>query len=179
MSNNLPTIRVRTAHLTSSEVYAEVRERYGEREISDAAAATIASWWQAPSNPALAALASGCPVTAAAICDDIARERRITAPTGIDGLALDMLCTWAINFDAEPESYPVSACVCCAMIASIGECGCDSHEHEPLGLLAPGETLAVGDEWPSFSWRSCDTCGDRLGGDRYDGVLVVSREVTA
>ena len=68
------------------------------------AAVTIASWWAAPSNPALTELATGAPTNAEAICDDIARERRGSNVTGIDSLALDTLATWAINF--EPVKSP-------------------------------------------------------------------------
>lgn len=154
MTNLSSTIRVRVAHLTQGEVYAEVREAYAaEREISDAAAVTIAAWWAAPSNPAFTALATGCATTAEAIGADICREYNVLPYDGIDRLCLDMLGTWAINFarecgDDDPQ------CVECGwpvhqFVTPLGQTGWE-HDRIPLDTpLAdvPDDAVSRGTEW--------------------------------
>lgn len=91
-------IRVgRILHLLTDETLDEVLNASDAgREISDAAAVTIASWWQSPRDPGMAKLASGMPVSQAEISADIVTNYRL-AMTTQDKLALDMLGTWAIR----------------------------------------------------------------------------------
>ena len=85
-------------HLTSDEAMYEIRYGYGQQELSDAAAATVASWWQSPGTVGrhFAALASGLPVTTSDLLDDI-HATYGEAVTPLDRQALDMLATWALN----------------------------------------------------------------------------------
>lgn len=97
------TIARGTAHLGSDAAWSEIAACEGVREISDASAVTVASWWQGPRGPAstFAALVSHCPVTVADLCDAIAFERSQISGYGRvadrDRLALSMLATWALN----------------------------------------------------------------------------------
>lgn len=93
-----------TPMLTQFEVYAEVRERYGVKEISDGAARTIASWWQAPCNPGFTKLASGMRVTVDEISRDIASEYPDVLGL-LDEQCLDMLGTWAIHKARATEEF--------------------------------------------------------------------------
>ena len=92
-----------TVHLTSAEVYAMCAAREGEREITDAAAAAIASWHQVPRGPGevFTRLVSHIPVSVSELHDAIAYERAQTGHRGpeaaADRLALGMLATWALN----------------------------------------------------------------------------------
>jgi hypothetical protein len=90
------TYAVTDRHLTSILAYAEVRQR----QISDAAAVTIASWWQAPSNRALTSLASGLPTDMTDVAYEAGREldewrQHEHSPRDVDGLALELLIGWA------------------------------------------------------------------------------------
>lgn len=82
---------------------------------------------------------------------------------------VSLIKTYAPRFDM----IEVTACVCCALVAANGECGCEEHDREPLSLLVPGEVLTIDGE-PWFSWRPCLCCGSSLGGDRYDGTILVA-----
>lgn len=85
-------------HLNSTGVQAEIEAADAEqREISDAAALTIASWWQGPRGTGLtfAALQSGLPVTVSAIHDACHEVYGTAGP--FDRKCLDFLCTWACN----------------------------------------------------------------------------------
>lgn len=57
---HLPNIQL----LTTEEVREEVEKKFGVQEVSDACAATIASWYIAPTatGAVLASFATGCPV---------------------------------------------------------------------------------------------------------------------
>lgn len=97
-------MRVRARHLMEDEVRAEVSSCYGSpREISDAAAVTIASWWQSPggTGSVLAALSTGASWDLEDLLDDIASTRAWARAqnchTPEDDRALDMLATWALN----------------------------------------------------------------------------------
>lgn len=85
-------------HLNSDGVAHEVynAERQ-EREISDAAALTIASWWQSPRGSGLtfAALQAGLPVEVDAVHSAIADVYPSAGPQ--DRKYLDFLGTWAIH----------------------------------------------------------------------------------
>ena len=93
------TYTVTDRHLTSDLAYAEVRQQ----QISDAAAATIASWWQAFGNKALTALASGIPTDLAELVVEARRERtyglwqnhRDQDARDLDRMALELLIGWA------------------------------------------------------------------------------------
>jgi hypothetical protein len=92
-------VRATRRHLTSDEAYQQVAERLDKREITDACAATIASWWQSPGPHGrhLASLASGQPTDRGALLDEIHLVRNLEAGSARDRVALDMLATWAIN----------------------------------------------------------------------------------
>jgi hypothetical protein len=86
----------RPKHLTSEETYAQVAERVGKREITDAAAVTIASWWADPRD--------GLPFAELSTAGYLNVERLTRAISLIyttaepkDRQALDMLGTWALN----------------------------------------------------------------------------------
>jgi len=66
-------------------------------ELSDAAAKTIAAWWQSPGTigSQLAALASGCAVDRDALCEDIAASGRTAMPMW--PRELELMATWAAN----------------------------------------------------------------------------------
>jgi len=87
-------------HVDSESAYRQCREREGIREIDDAVAATIASWWQSPGSVgrAFAALASGAPVDSSDVLADVSASLPETQPNTRDRLALEMLATWALNF---------------------------------------------------------------------------------
>ena len=99
-TDRLITGRIR--HLTSDEVTAEVyaAEDAG-REISDAAAVTIASWWQGPregNGLAFAELASTGRTDLKRFSDDLSASfANCGFPHTFDYLALSMLATWALN----------------------------------------------------------------------------------
>lgn len=94
-------IQVRERHLPSVEVLDQVRERVGREELTDAAAVTIASWYQAPrgTGSVLATFASGLPVNR----EDLSRDVSDTIDECYDRLgnldrrALDMLGTWVLH----------------------------------------------------------------------------------
>lgn len=99
MGRRITTDRPR--HLYSAETLDEIRAASAAgREISDAAALTVASWWQGPSFPgrAFAELST----TGSVDVDELCREVGATYPEtlalpAVDRLALDMLSTWALN----------------------------------------------------------------------------------
>jgi hypothetical protein len=73
------------------------------REISDASAVAIASWWQAPSGTGyvLAGFASGCVVDRDELLDDIAATRREADAeyhTDEERTALDCLSTFVLHY---------------------------------------------------------------------------------
>lgn len=92
-------IRRRINQLTEPEVnrQVEIWQETGAT-ISDAAAVTIAAWWQSPGSigHVLASFASGCEIDRADLAEDIARtEREIEQPTA----ELDALSAW---LDVQP-----------------------------------------------------------------------------
>ncbi len=102
-------MRVRVRHLNEDETRAEIARHYGtDTEVSDAAAVTIASWWQSPggTGSVLAALSTGASWDLEDLLDDIASTRAWARAqnchTPEDDRALDMLATWAINRDLTP-----------------------------------------------------------------------------
>lgn len=101
-----PDISVgRPAHLTSDEAYAEIAERYGVEEISDACARTIASWWQGPGawSRELTRLSTQGVFNPGVLLQEISAVRSEVA-TNNDHHALDMLATWAMHrHDEEVE----------------------------------------------------------------------------
>lgn len=74
-----------------------IRARVHHREIGDACAITVASWWKAPGNPALLELAATGQVSSVEdLLAEIHREyNAVVSPAA--SLSLDMLATWAIN----------------------------------------------------------------------------------
>lgn len=108
-------VRRGTVHMHSEDVFAELREYNGVREISDAAAVSIASWYQSPTGPGrhFAALVGFFPVHVSDLHDAIADARTYISPDlqlaerELDHLALDMLATWALNGPGlEHAGYP-------------------------------------------------------------------------
>ena len=77
--------------------------------------------------------------------------------------------------------YGIMVCYCCYATAANGECCEDDYAHEcgPLVLIDPSREITCGwvrderlDESDAgdalgFSWRTCEGCGSRLGGERY------------
>ena len=98
MGRRITTDRPR--HLYSGETMDEVRAAHAAgREISDAAALTVASWWQSPRDGAAFAELS---TTGAVDVDALSRAIGAAyseAQHADDRLALDMLGTWALNHD--------------------------------------------------------------------------------
>lgn len=96
----VPVVLRGVHHLHQGEVYAEVRRAAElQREISDQAAVTIAAWWQAPSNKALTALASGAPTSADKIVREATCERaEMHSTDGPDGACLSALAEWALAY---------------------------------------------------------------------------------
>lgn len=173
-------IRVNGRHLTGGEAATEVARASREgREISDACAQTIASWWQSPRDPGMTKLSSGMAVSQAEIAADIVTNYPL-AETVSDRHALDMLGTWAINW--RPASRvihdDVRLCACCALKAANDDTsGCsdvsDPREH-PLGVMGAdfGGHVVVGDESDDFSQARCDGCGSELAGERFHAVVL-------
>ena len=93
------TVQTTADMLTTEDAYCEVTDRVGVREVSDGAARAIAALWQCPGavGNVLASLASGRPVDVTDLLDDIHATRRQDRPGQLDGRALDMLATWALN----------------------------------------------------------------------------------
>lgn len=86
------------AHLGSIEVYEQVEARDGVRELSDAAAVTVASWWACPGTDgaALAQLCTTGRVELSAFLRDVRIARAMATPQR-DLRALDALATWGLN----------------------------------------------------------------------------------
>lgn len=110
--------------LTQDEVAAEVRERYGDREISDGAARAIASWWKnkglesvlddeahpgrrAVLYPGFTNLAASLPVTVEEIHRDITSVYP-DVTVQFEKNCLDMLGTWAMYKRDETEAFRAS-----------------------------------------------------------------------
>lgn len=91
-----------TAHLGSDAAWAMLADCEGVREISDACAVTVASWWQCPRGPgeAFTRLVSHFPVTVSELCEAVSYELAQMSMSPVaarDRVALGMLATWAIN----------------------------------------------------------------------------------
>lgn len=87
-------------HMSSSDAYAQCKERYGtDNEISVSAAATIAALWAAPSNPNLTALAQGRYWDYHELMNEIHAERVHNRLDSRDNLAFDMLSTFALAIE--------------------------------------------------------------------------------
>jgi hypothetical protein len=142
-------------HLSSGEVTVQVRTRNGVREITDAAAVTIASWWQSAGTEgrAFAALSTTGRVELAALVDGIAAVRRY-ADTTIDQWCLDMLSTWALRHPSMPGS--------CETI------GCKGHASTEMAYSMPPSDPEVTYD------RVCDRC---LAGYRQRSIIRIVREI--
>lgn len=104
------TVQTNARHLTSPDAVDAVdAAAYRGGRISDAAAATIASWWQSPGRigRTLAALASGLPVEVEDLVADIdatireADERHHL--DAADRRALAALAAWATTDEEDDE----------------------------------------------------------------------------
>jgi hypothetical protein len=75
----------------------DVHRTYNEDtgEIADATARTIAAWWMNPRSTNITRLAQGVAYDTSDLIAEVSKVR----PTGskFDHIALDCLCTWAIN----------------------------------------------------------------------------------
>ncbi|GAB4988595.1 MULTISPECIES: hypothetical protein [Mycobacterium avium complex (MAC)] len=100
------TIQVSVAHVSEDYARRDIASVYdgGGREIEPATAVTIASWWQSPGGigKALAAFASGSPVSRQELLDDIAATRtehgyHTLAMLPRDRHALDCLSTFVLR----------------------------------------------------------------------------------
>lgn len=88
------------------------------------------------------------------------------------------------------ESILISVCVDCLHAHANGEPVSETPDREPLSLIGPGESVALGMDWSEhtedcpnraagqhiddceceqlgFSWSACHGCSSALGGDRY------------
>lgn len=94
---HLPNVR----HLTTDQVHAEVNACHGAREVSDACAVTIASWYASPGvvGRHLAALATGAPVDRDDLVVDLSEtlEEHYATSNAQDKRCLDMLGTWVLR----------------------------------------------------------------------------------
>lgn len=92
-----------TRHLGSDSACREISESEGVREISDACAVTVASWWQSPRGPgeAFTRLVSFLPVSVsdllAAVSWELSQITSQCPEAKRDRVALGMLATWGIN----------------------------------------------------------------------------------
>ena len=69
------------------------------------------------------------------------------------------------------EEFEGLICIGCAMMAASGEYIGDGGDGiDPLAAC-DGYHVIVGDEW-GFAMSSCDGCGSRLGGDRFEATFV-------
>lgn len=69
------------------------------------------------------------------------------------------------------ESCPIKICVDCLFILANGES--ESATDEWLSDYLPrlnGREITLGDGEGHFSWKSCQGCGSRLGGDRFEAT---------
>lgn len=177
-----------TSHLRSVEVDAQVTERIGKAEISDAAAVTIAAGWQGlgdQSGRTFAALVGHSEVTV----DDL--HRAIGEVYGVgtaeDDRALDMLGTWALA-SSRPSldelGITVEVCESCALLISNGECGSEeeseAHAQSMMTRIGERRNVTLGcsdrecddyDTEVSWSTYPCETCVDSSAGKRFHAFL--------
>jgi hypothetical protein len=96
-------VEMRAEHLTSVEVAKQMHKAWNDGDmISDRVAVTIASWWQSPGTVGrhLAALASGVPVIADDLIEDIANTIDTTPDLSPDEYRqLFMLRDWVLYRD--------------------------------------------------------------------------------
>lgn len=70
-------------------------------------------------------------------------------------------------------------CVDCIHVAASGRPDYDGYadsghsERYAQGVQQWGGEPFTDDEYPYFSWTSCQFCGDHLGGDRYTATVLV------
>lgn len=95
------TLQVRgLGHMHSGAVHGEViQAREQSREICDAAAVTIAAWWQSPGSigHVLATFASGLPVTSDDLIGDIVATMANDHPGEREAACLDALASYAMT----------------------------------------------------------------------------------
>lgn len=105
-----PTITLRgVTHTSRTIAYEQVNDRYGVREVDDAVAVTIASWWASSGTlgRAHAALSTGATCNLRELLDEIAVNRDLYVMDGsLDDKALDMLGTWAVRKINGPVPIP-------------------------------------------------------------------------
>lgn len=110
-------IRGRGPLLTTDAVRHEINACLDPAEMSAECAATIASWWQAPSGVgyALAQLASAGRVEYGELEDDIAatRAEAVAHHMAFDVRALDMLAGWAVFKAMCAAHVEPHDCECC------------------------------------------------------------------
>jgi hypothetical protein len=86
--------------MSTGDVFDQIHARVGREELSNAAAVTIASWYQSPGTEgrAFAALASGAPTNTGALLNDLSTAYKYVQDKSPESLALDMLGTWILSF---------------------------------------------------------------------------------
>lgn len=97
-------IQVRAAHSSYEDAVLQADARQGVCEIEPAAALAIAAAWQSPGTVGhvLASFASGAPVSVSDLLRDIYLTRLdVGYVSPRQGVALDMLATFAMNHDGE------------------------------------------------------------------------------
>jgi hypothetical protein len=103
----MPFICLRADHLSGDAARAEVDavRDAGEGEVSDACAATIASWWASEGDVgwALGRLSRAVPIKSEDVIDDILRTVGTDRPDDWNRRALDLLFSWVV---AREEKTP-------------------------------------------------------------------------
>jgi len=90
------------------------------------------------------------------------------------------------------ETHEISVCTDCLMLIANGEVSDDHPDNRPdddqdnnassrhankINAIWPFENgwhLSIGDDHTEFSWRRCEGCGSRLGGDREQAFAMRS-----
>lgn len=73
-------------------------------------------------------------------------------------------------------THELKVCTDCLFFIANGDL--PENEHDATRVVAGVESFAPGYVTPSgegegeFSWRPCDCCGSKLGGDRHDAVVL-------
>lgn len=102
-------IQVKEKHLSSNAAYVVLASSQEKgREINDACAVTVASWYQSSGTvgSALAAFASGAEVEIEELQEDLSRtiQQQYKMASHIEKLAMDMLGTYLAAKSKEPEN---------------------------------------------------------------------------
>jgi hypothetical protein len=71
------------------------------------------------------------------------------------------------------EAINVEICTNCLLVAvNDDRSSLVRGDPMPLSKMTYGETLTTREGEPYFSWSSCDTCAQTLGGERHPAVIL-------